>query len=174
MFKLSNFYKGKKILVTGITGFKGAWLAAWLIQLGGIVYGIGFQSNQNKKLFYNLNLKKKVKLSFFDIRSYTEVRKLINKAKPEIIFYLAAQTLIYESNKNPYNTFDINFKGTLNIIDIAVGDKERRRRLKRPAEHSLSAAVETLRLTNSLILTESPAAVVIGNHSTGLTRQRIG
>ena len=119
MFKLSNFYKGKKILVTGITGFKGAWLAAWLVQLGGIVYGIGFQPNQNKKLFYSLNLKKKVKLSFFDIRSYTKVQKLIKKVKPEIIFHLAAQTLIYESYKKPYNTFDINFKGTLNIIDIA-------------------------------------------------------
>ena len=57
---LSNFYKNKKVLITGVTGFKGSWLASWLLILGAKVYGIGYQPNQNKKLFYDLNLVKKL------------------------------------------------------------------------------------------------------------------
>ena len=57
--KFKKFYKKKKILITGITGFKGSWLATWLIILGSKVYGIGYQPNQNKKLFYSLKLQKK-------------------------------------------------------------------------------------------------------------------
>ena len=56
---LSNFYKNKKVLITGVTGFKGSWLASWLLILGAKVYGIGYQPNQKKKLFYDLNLVKK-------------------------------------------------------------------------------------------------------------------
>ena len=69
MEKMNNFYKNKKILVTGATGFKGSWLCCWLLQMGAKVYGTGFNPNQNKNLFYKLKLKKKIKLGIFDISS---------------------------------------------------------------------------------------------------------
>ena len=57
---LKKFYKNKRVLITGVTGFKGAWLASWLSKLGAKVYGTGFNPNQNKNFFYKLNLQKKL------------------------------------------------------------------------------------------------------------------
>ena len=119
-YNFSNFYKNKKVLVTGATGFKGAWLCNWLKILGANVFGIGFNPNQNKNLFYNLGLHKKIKLKILDIRSFKDVKKTINNFKPSIIFHLAAQPLIYESYKKPYLTFDVNFRGSLNIVESAI------------------------------------------------------
>ena len=68
MEKMNNFYKNKKILVTGATGFKGSWLCCWLLHMGAKVYGTGYSPNQNKNLFYQLKLNKKIKLGIFDIR----------------------------------------------------------------------------------------------------------
>ena len=118
MDKIKKFYKNKKILVTGATGFKGSWLCAWLLEMGAKVYGTGFTPNQNKNLFYDLKLNKKITLKIIDIRDYSNLKKFIKSIKPKIIFHLAAQPLVYESYLRPLETFDINFKGTLNIIDI--------------------------------------------------------
>ena len=68
MEKIKSFYNNKKVLVTGATGFKGSWLCSWLLKLGAKVYGTGFNPNQNKNLFYKLNLSNKIKLKIFDIR----------------------------------------------------------------------------------------------------------
>ena len=67
---INKFYKNKRVLVTGATGFKGAWLCYWLTILGAKVYGIGFNKNKDKdkNLFYSLKLEKKIKLKLFDIR----------------------------------------------------------------------------------------------------------
>jgi len=116
---LKKFYYKKKVLVTGATGFKGAWLSQWLLKLGSDVYGIGYNPNLNKNLFYKLNLHKKINIKLFDIRDYNKLKNYIYKIKPSIIFHLAAQPLIYESYKKPLLTFDVNFRGSLNIIDIA-------------------------------------------------------
>tara|TARA_A100001015_G_scaffold297870_1_gene379883 strand:+ start:3803 stop:4873 length:1071 start_codon:yes stop_codon:yes gene_type:complete len=115
---LSKFYKNKKILITGVTGFKGSWLASWLLILGAKVYGIGYQPNQNKKLFYDLNLSKKINFNLVDVRNLRKFEKLVKKIKPSIIFHLAAQPLIYQSYKKPFLTFDININGTLNLMEI--------------------------------------------------------
>ena len=119
MEKIKSFYRNKKVLVTGATGFKGAWLCSWLLKLNSKVYGIGFNPNQNKNLFYKLKLNNKIKFKLFDIRDLKKLRKFIKQQKPSIIFHLAAQPLIYESYKNPLNTFDINCRGTLNILECA-------------------------------------------------------
>ena len=116
---MKKFYKNKKVLVTGATGFKGAWLCSWLNILGAKVSGIGYNPNQNKNLFYKLNLQKKIDLKIIDIRDYNSIFRFVKKVKPSIIFHLAAQPLIYESYKKPYDTFDINFRGSLNIVDIS-------------------------------------------------------
>lgn len=123
IFKLSKFYKNKKVLVTGATGFKGAWLCCWLKILGAKVYGIGYNPNKNKNLFYKLNLQKKIKLKIIDIRKQKNIKKIIDQLKPSIIFHLAAQPLIYESYKKPYLTFDVNFRGSLNIVDSSIFNK---------------------------------------------------
>ena len=119
MEKIKSFYKNKKILVTGATGFKGSWLCSWLKKLGAKVYGTGFSPNQNKNLFYKLKLEKKINLKIFDIRDYKKLRSFIISSKPIIIFHLAAQPLIYKSYLEPHLTIDTNFKGTLNILEIA-------------------------------------------------------
>jgi CDP-glucose 4,6-dehydratase len=121
--KLFNFYKNKKILVTGATGFKGSWLCLWLDILGAQVYGIGNNPNKNKNLFYSLKLDKKINLKIFDIRNKKKLEKFIKYSQPEIIFHLAAQPLIYESYKNPHITYDVNCMGTLNILDIVKNTK---------------------------------------------------
>ena len=119
MENLTRFYKNKKILITGVTGFKGSWLCNWLLKLNAKVYGTGYSPNKNKKLFYSLNLQKKINLKLFDIRDFDKLDNLIKKSKPEIIFHLAAQPLVYDSYQRPMYTFDVNFRGTLNVLEAA-------------------------------------------------------
>tara|TARA_X000001036_G_scaffold88017_1_gene80101 strand:- start:464 stop:1537 length:1074 start_codon:yes stop_codon:yes gene_type:complete len=118
MASIKKFYKNKKILVTGATGFKGAWLCSWLIKLGAKVYGLGFNPNENKNLFYQLKLNKKIKFKIFDIRNYKELDKYVKKIKPSIIFHLAAQPLILKSYEDPYLTFTVNYLGSTNIMEV--------------------------------------------------------
>tara|TARA_Y100000590_G_scaffold413505_1_gene509406 strand:- start:332 stop:1399 length:1068 start_codon:yes stop_codon:yes gene_type:complete len=115
--KINQFYKNKKILVTGVTGFKGAWLCQWLLSLGSKVYGIGYNPNKNKNLFYSLKLDKKIKLRLIDIRNKKKISDFIKKVTPDLIFHLAAQPLIYESYKKPFYTYEVNTLGTLNILE---------------------------------------------------------
>ena len=119
MEKMKKFYKNKKVLVTGATGFKGAWLCSWLLKLGAKVYGTGFNPNQNKNLFYKLSLQKKINLKIFDIRDLKELSNFVKTSKPSIIFHLAAQPLIYESYRKPLLTFEVNCLGTLNVLEVA-------------------------------------------------------
>ena len=112
-----KFFNGKKILVTGATGFKGSWLCLWLHSLGSKVFAVGYNPNQNKKLFDQLNLKKKINLKILDVREYNSFNNHINKVKPDIIFHLAAQPLIYESYQKPYLTYEVNSVGTLNLLE---------------------------------------------------------
>ena len=123
MEKLSDFYRNKKILVTGATGFKGSWLCCWLVKLGAKVYGTGFKPSKKKSLFLDLNLKKKINLKFLDIRNFKQVNKFVQNTKPEIIFHLAAQPLVSYSYKYPKYTFDVNFMGTLNILEASKNCK---------------------------------------------------
>ena len=87
MEKMKSFYKNKKVLVTGATGFKGAWLCAWLLKLGAKVYGTGYNPNQNKSLFYKLSLEKKINLKIFDT--------LEVKFDPIIIGYFSVLVIIF-------------------------------------------------------------------------------
>ncbi len=117
--ELAKFYNKKKILVTGATGFKGAWLCYWLKILGAKVYATGNNPNKNKNLFYGLNLEKKLKLNIFDIRNKKKTDYILNKIKPEIVFHLAAQPLISKSYTHPMDTYETNVIGTLNILEAS-------------------------------------------------------
>ena len=114
---VKNFYKNKKVLVTGATGFKGAWLCYWLTILGAKVFGVGYNPNKNKNLFYSLKLDKKIKLKLFDIRDKKKLKKFIDSSKPQVIFHLAAQPLILDSYEKPYLTYTVNSMGTLNVLE---------------------------------------------------------
>lgn len=120
---LLKFYKNKRVLVTGATGFKGSWLSLWLKILGAEVCGIGYNPNKNKNLFYSLKLDKIIKLKIADVRKKKELNKIIKSFRPQIIFHLAAQPLIYESFLKPYSTYYINTIGTLNILEIVRENK---------------------------------------------------
>ena len=115
---VKKFYKNKKVLITGATGFKGAWLCMWLNLMGAKVYGIGSSPNKNKNLFYSLKLNHKINLKIIDIRNKKKLKKTINSIKPQILFHMAAQPLIIESYLEPYKTYTVNSLGTLNILEI--------------------------------------------------------
>ena len=86
MNKLKNFYKNKKVLITGATGFKGAWLTSWLLELGAKVIGSGYNPNENKNLFYQLNLQKKIDLYLFDLRDLKKLKNLMKKMLSRKLF----------------------------------------------------------------------------------------
>lgn len=119
---LSKFYKNKKILITGITGIKGCWLAIWLSLLGAKVYGIS-SKKKKRSLFYKLNLQKKFLIKHIDIRETKKISDYINKVKPQIVFHFASQTIIFNSYKFPQKTFDINLNGSLNILEAVRKSK---------------------------------------------------
>ena len=121
--KLKQFYRNKKILVTGATGFKGAWLCLWLKIMGAKVYGIGYKPNNNKRLFDQLNLSKKIYFNYVDVRNYKKMNNFILKTKPQIVFHLAAQPIISKSYEKPMYTYEVNSLGTLNLIDIIKKNK---------------------------------------------------
>ena len=118
--KKINFWKNKKVLVTGHTGFKGGWLSLWLYILGAKIAGYALNPKTKKNFFNILNLKKIFTIDVRkNIQSISEIKKLIKKFKPEIIFHLAAQPQVLESYLNPLDTIKTNVIGTANILEIS-------------------------------------------------------
>ena len=113
----NNIYKDKRVLVTGVTGFKGSWLSLWLDNLGAEVLGISLESQYPNDHFKVANLEKKITSLVRDIRNYEDVYNEINNFKPEFVFHLAAQALVGTSYIEPKRTFDTNVMGTLNILE---------------------------------------------------------
>ena len=115
--KLFNeVYKGRKVLVTGHTGFKGSWLTLWLLQLGAKVIGFSNLEKTKPSLFNILKLRTKISHYNGDISKFDQISKVIKKTQPEVIFHLAAQSLVKKSYNEPINTFQTNSIGTLNIL----------------------------------------------------------
>ena len=121
----SNFFKNKKILITGHTGFKGAWLSYYLYLLGADVMGISLKPKIKPSLYEILNLKNKIKSNFINILDKKSLQKKIINFEPNIIFHLAAQAIIKESYNYPINTWSTNLIGSIHILEII-------RNLKRP------------------------------------------
>lgn len=111
-------FKGKKIVITGHTGFKGSWLSLWLNYLGADVYGISNNFKINQTNFNNFKMKKNIKNYDIDIRNFEKLNKLIKKIKPDFIFHFAAQSLVGASYKKPLYNFETNFNGTLNLLEV--------------------------------------------------------
>ncbi len=110
-------YKNKKVLVTGHTGFKGSWLSFWLELLGAEVVGISLAPNIEPNLYGVLGIKKHITSIFADIRDKNNLEKIIIEQKPDFIFHLAAQSLVRYSYQEPYQTFETNIMGTVNLFE---------------------------------------------------------
>lgn len=114
-----NIYKGKRVLITGHTGFKGSWLASWLIKLGAEVYGYSIDIPTSTSHYEELNLSDKMISSFGDVTDLFSFEKFVNEHKPEVVFHLAAQPIVRYSYTNPLETIHTNVMGVANVLEIA-------------------------------------------------------
>ncbi|RGJ28710.1 CDP-glucose 4,6-dehydratase [Fusobacterium varium] len=117
MKNFNNVYKGKKVLVTGHTGFKGSWLSIWLRELGAEVIGYSLDPYTEKDNFVLSHLSEKIVDIRGDIRDRKHLRKVFDKYQPEIVFHLAAQPLVRLSYDIPVETYETNLMGTINILE---------------------------------------------------------
>lgn len=116
--EMKAFYKNKKVLITGHTGFKGAWLTQVLLSWGAEVIGVSLAPNTEPNLFGILGLESKIKNYFSDIRELDSLRKIFMDEKPEIVFHLAAQPIVRTSYDDPLGTFSTNVMGTANVLEV--------------------------------------------------------
>jgi len=116
MEDLQKFFKNKRVLITGHTGFKGGWLTQILLNWGAKISGVALKPNTKPSLFQVLGLEKKISNNFCDIRDFKKISEIIKREKPEIVFHLAAQPIVRDSYDNPLYTFETNIIGTANIL----------------------------------------------------------
>ena len=114
---LQQTYSGKKVFLTGHTGFKGSWLASWLHLLGAEVKGYSLEPDYDNSLFSLIKQKNIVDSTIADIRDRDLLIKEITSFKPDFVFHLAAQPLVRKSYKIPSETFDVNVTGTANVLE---------------------------------------------------------
>ncbi|MGF1509245.1 MAG: CDP-glucose 4,6-dehydratase [Myxococcota bacterium] len=110
-------YAGKRVLLTGHTGFKGSWLAVWLRSLGAEVYGLALEPDTDPALFDLLKLRDDVDHAVVDVRDLALVKERVSAVEPEVVFHLAAQPLVRRSYSDPKETWDVNVTGTVNVLE---------------------------------------------------------
>jgi len=116
-----EFWRGRRVLLTGHTGFKGSWLAIYLHQLGAHVTGIALEPETQPSLFIAAGVKQLLEHQVCDIREQKKMAALIHAAQPEIVFHLAAQALVRRSYREPVDTFATNVQGTVHVLDALRG-----------------------------------------------------
>ena len=116
-------YKNLKVLVTGSTGFKGAWLCQWLYLLRSRVIGVGLKPEKGSILFNSFKLDKKIKQFYIDIKNFDKINNIIKKEKPDIVFHLAAQSIVSTSYTDPLETFGTNVIGSTNVLEAVRKNK---------------------------------------------------
>jgi CDP-glucose 4,6-dehydratase len=122
---LDSAFSGRRVLVTGHTGFKGSWLAAWLDALGAKVVGLSLDPNEDQRLFGQLNLGERLQGDYrVDIRDSVTVAEVVRREAPEFVFHLAAQPLVRLSYEAPAETFEVNVQGVVNVLEaVRVADR---------------------------------------------------
>lgn len=114
---MNDFWNGKKVLVTGHTGFKGSWMCLMLKSLGAQVFGYALKPPTEINLFDIAEIESQIESYIGDITDLEALKNTINKIKPEIIFHLAAQAIVGEGYKDPVSTFSTNVMGTVNLFE---------------------------------------------------------
>ncbi len=112
-----DFYKNKKVLITGHTGFKGSWLCRILVNAGAIVTGYSLEAPTDPNLFALCDIEDKMSSIIGDIRDRDKLMKVFEETQPEIVIHLAAQPIVRDSYKNPVYTYETNVMGTVNICE---------------------------------------------------------
>ena len=112
-----NFWNGKKVFLTGHTGFKGSWTSLWLKKLGSKVKGYSLEPNTNPSLFEVLKLEKSISSEVGDIRNLDNLHKSMQEFEPDIVLHMAAQPLVRDSYKDPIKTYNTNVIGTVNLFE---------------------------------------------------------
>lgn len=120
---LVRFFKGKKVLITGHTGFKGSWLCRILLNLGADVAGYSLPPGTEPNLYSALGLQQDIRSTLADIRDYARLSAVFDKEKPEIVLHLAAQPLVRPSYDDPLYTFSTNVMGTVNVLECTRQSK---------------------------------------------------
>lgn len=113
----SRFWHGKKVLVTGHTGFKGSWLSLWLQQLGAEVLGIALAPTSNPNLFQLANVESEMTSVIADINDLDLVKSVFQQFQPDIVIHMAAQALVRYSYSDPVETYKTNVMGTMNVLE---------------------------------------------------------
>ena len=112
-----DFWQGKRVFITGHTGFKGAWLAFILHSFGAEVTGYSLKPPTSPNLFDLIKLDDKIQSIIGDIRNFDDMNQAFTKNKPEVVFHLAAQPIVMEGYNNPVSTYSTNIMGTVNILE---------------------------------------------------------
>ena len=112
-----TFWQGKRVLLTGHTGFKGSWLSLWLCELGAHVYGLALAPDSNPSLFDQLGLTERLNHHVGDLRNPTIFRDLVDVVQPEVVLHLAAQPLVRRSYSEPVVTWETNVLGTIHLME---------------------------------------------------------
>lgn len=115
--RMQSFYEGKRVLITGHTGFKGAWMSRILINAGAIVTGYSLKPPTQPNLFQLSRIDGKMNSIQGDIRDYEHLKKVFDETQPEIVFHLAAQPIVREGYRNPQYTYETNVMGTVNLLE---------------------------------------------------------
>lgn len=114
---LDSTYKGKKVLLTGHTGFKGTWMLTWLHQLGAIVQGYALAPEAGNDFYTRIGGDNLCDSVIADIRDLEKIKAVVNDFRPDFVFHLAAQPLVIRSYEEPLYTFDVNIMGTANLLE---------------------------------------------------------
>ncbi len=115
--QLLKYFKGKKVLITGHTGFKGSWLSLWLYHSGANVLGVSDKIPTTPSLFKLLRLDKKISSKMIDIADLKKLKTIFFKFKPDYVFHLAAQAIVKVSYEKPLKTWETNLIGTINLLE---------------------------------------------------------
>lgn len=119
MMSQGDFWRGRRVFLTGHTGFKGSWLSIWLARLGATVHGFAFDPPTTPSLYKEARVDELIHSTIGDIRDLEAVRRAMEAAKPEIVIHMAAQPLVRLSYREPVETFATNVMGTVHVLEAS-------------------------------------------------------